>query len=71
MKTIKFSKDKHKIYLDGVEYKGYTIGNLPNSFGFKAFDLGQNENGNTEYKKGKSKWFNYKGLTFIEAPAKW
>ena len=71
MKTIKFTRDKHKIYLNGIEYKGYTVGNLPNSFGFKQKYLGQDEDGNDQYKYGKSHWFKYKGLTFIEAPLKW
>ena len=33
--------------------------------------LGQDEDGNDQYKYGKSHWFKYKGLTFIEAPLKW
>ena len=32
---------------------------------------GYDENGNDLYKYGKKHWFNYKGLTFIEAPLKW
>ena len=42
----------------GTEYKGYNVGDLPNSFGFiynKSLD-----------QEGKSNWFNYKGLTYIE-----
>jgi len=38
-------------------------------FTSKTFNLkylGQDEDGNHQYKKGKSHWFNYKGLTFIE-----
>ena len=34
MRTIKF-KGKDTMFINGVEYKGYTVGNLPNSFGFK------------------------------------
>ena len=34
MKTIKFTS-KTTCRLNGIEYKGYTVGNLPNSFGFK------------------------------------
>ena len=71
MKTIKFIKDKRIIYLNGIEYKGYAVGELPNSFGFKQKYLGQDEEGNDQYKYGKSNWFKYKGLTFIEAPIKW
>jgi len=47
------------------------VGDLPNSFGFKEKYLGQDEDGIDQYKFGKSNWFNYKGLTFIEAPIKW
>ena len=65
MNTIKF-KGKNTIFLNGIEYKGYTVGDLPNSFGFKEIYLGQDEEGNDQYKKGKSHWFKYKGLTFIE-----
>jgi hypothetical protein len=71
MKTIKFTRDKKIIYLNGIEYKGYNVGDLPNSFGFKEKYLGQDEDGIDQYKFGKSNWFNYKGLTFIEAPIKW
>jgi len=41
----------------GTEYKGYNIGDLPPSFGFITNSAGQ---------EGKSHWFNYKGLTYIE-----
>ena len=70
MKTIKF-KGKNTIFLNGVEYKGYIVGDLPPSFGFKEKYLGQDEDGNHQYKTGKSHWFKYKGLTWIEAPLKW
>tara|TARA_Y100000746_G_scaffold168278_1_gene145610 strand:+ start:841 stop:1059 length:219 start_codon:yes stop_codon:yes gene_type:complete len=68
--TIKF-KGKNTIFLNGIEYKGYNVGDLPNSFGFKKKYLGQDEDGNHQYKYGKSEWFKYKGLTFVEAPIKW
>jgi len=71
MKTIKFTRDKNIIYLNGIEYKGYNVGDLPNSFGFKSKYLGQDEDGIDQYKSGKDNWFNYKGLTFIEAPLRW
>ena len=71
MKTIKFTKDKRIIYLNGIEYKGYTVGELPNQIGFKQKYLGQDEEVNDQYKYGKSNWFKYKSLTFIEAPIKW
>ena len=70
MNTIKF-KGKNTIFLNGIEYKGYTVGDLPNSFGFKEKYLGQDEEGNDQYKFGKSHWFKYKGLTFIEKPPQW
>ncbi len=65
MNTIKFTS-KTTCLINGIEYKGYTVGDLPNSFGFKEKYLGQDEEGNDQYKKGKSHWFKYKGLTFIE-----
>jgi|TARA_Y100000033_G_scaffold5414_1_gene4499 hypothetical protein len=70
MQTIKF-KGKNTIFLNGVEYKGYNVGDLPPSFGFKEKYLGQDEDGNHQFKTGKSEWFNYKGLTFIEKPLQW
>ena len=70
MKSIKF-KGKDTLFIDGVEYKGYKVGELPASFGFKEKYLGQDEEGNHQFKTGKSHWFKYKGLTFIEAPLKW
>ena len=70
MNTIKFTS-KTTCRVNGVDYKGYTVGDLPNSFGFKEIYLGQDEEGNHQFKFGKSQWFNYKGLTFVEAPQKW
>ena len=70
MQTIKF-KGKNTIFLNGVEYKGYNVGDLPPSFGFKEKYLGQDEDGNHQFKTGKSHWFKYKGLTWIEAPLRW
>ena len=55
MKTIKFI-GKNIIRLNGIEYKGYNVGDLPNSFGFKEKYLGQDEDGNDQYKYGKSNW---------------
>ena len=65
MNTIKF-KGKNTIFLNGIEYKGYNVGELPPSFGFISKHNGHDEDGNDVFKKGKSEWFNYKGLTFIE-----
>ena len=54
MQTIKFLK-AHKIALNGITYRPYTICSLPPNFG------------SIEYKNrdGISEWFNYKGLTYI------
>ena len=57
MNTIKFTS-KTTCKLNGVDYKGYLVGELPNSFGF-IYNENKDQN-------GKSHWFNYKGLTFIE-----
>ena len=56
MNKIKFLK-KDEIELNGVNYKPYTICNIPTNFGF-IYDE------ETE-KDGIFKWFNYKGLTYI------
>lgn len=53
-----------------VEWKGYNIGELPNSFGFKYKFNGFDEDGNEIIKEGKYQWFNFKGLTWIIAPQK-
>ena len=57
MNIIKFTS-KTTLKLNGVNYKGYNVGELPNSFGFLY-------NSDKE-SYGKSHWFNFKGLTFIE-----
>ena len=43
MQSIKFYKkyDTHLAKLNGVEYKGYTIGDLPPSFGVKYKEIGR------------------------------
>jgi hypothetical protein len=48
--------DKTTIKLNNITYKGYNVGELPPSFGFKY----------KEDKQGKHEWFNYKGLTYLE-----
>ena len=60
MQSIKFYKkyDTHLAKLGDVEYKGYKIADLPPTFGF---DYNKNKD---QY--GKSEWFNYKGLTYIQ-----
>ena len=66
MNTIKFTS-KTTCRLNGVDYKGYLIGDLPSSFGFKEIYLGQDEEGNDQYKFGKYQWFNLNGLTWLPA----
>ena len=45
------------IALAGKVYKGYTVGDLPKTFGF-IYNEDKDQNGIIE-------WFNYKGLTYI------
>ena len=68
MQSIKFYKkyDTHLAKIGDTEYKGYAVGDLPPSFGFKEKYIGQDEDGNDQYKFGQHQWFNYKGLTYIE-----
>ncbi len=49
--------DKTTLKLNGVIYKGYTLSELPNSFGFIY-----NED---KESYGIQSWFNYKGLTYV------
>jgi len=61
MNKIKFKKNSmtgaiHAI-LNGINYRPYTIGNLPNTFAFIY-----NEDKDQE---GINNWFNYKGLTYV------
>ena len=58
MNTIKFTS-KTTCKLNGVDYKGYAVGDLPNSFGFIEKYLGRDEDGVDKYKKGKSTWNSY------------
>jgi len=57
MQQIKFLSN-NQILLNNKTYQGYYVGELPNSFGFIY-----NEDTDQE---GKSEWFNYKGLTYVE-----
>ena len=59
MNKIKFIANK-KIKLNGIVYKPYLVGNLPNSFGRKYVFNGDN------VRNGISEWFNYKGFTYVE-----
>ena len=54
MKTIKFLKN-NRVELNGIRYRGYTICDLPASFGCLDFNSSE----------GVSEWFTYKGLTYI------
>ena len=56
MKKIKFTS-KTTLKLDGVEYRGYSISDMPSSFGF-IYD-------SDEEKDGISEWFNMNGLTWL------
>ena len=60
MQAIKFfNKNKHPFAkINNVDYKGYTVGNLPTKFAFVY-------NEETE-REGVTEWFKYKGLTYIE-----
>ena len=53
-----------------TEYKGYNIGEIPNSFGFKYQSKGFDDDGVEQFKEGKDTWFNFKGLTWLIAPPK-
>ena len=62
MNRIKFtSKTTLKLYNQHgypVKYKGYNLGELPPRFGYIYND--------TKETFGIDKWFNYKGLTWIQ-----
>ena len=64
MNRIKFTS-KTTLKLNDIKYKGYLIGDLPPSFGFKEKFDGYDDKGNNKSKKGISHWFNYKGLTWV------
>jgi hypothetical protein len=56
MQALKFKSKTKLIYQDTV-YRGYSISEIPKSFGF-IYDENEDKDGITE-------WFNYKGLTWI------
>ena len=58
MNTIKTNRVNKDIKLNGVAYRPYTVGELPNSFGF----IYNKEND----QEGIYQWFNYKGLTYVK-----
>jgi hypothetical protein len=52
---------EQRLRLNGVVYKPYLVGNLPPSFGFKYNDK------DGEDQDGIYQWFNFKGLTYVQA----
>jgi hypothetical protein len=56
MQALKFKSKTRLVYQD-VVYRGYSISEIPKSFGF-IYDENEDKDGITE-------WFNYKGLTWI------
>ena len=65
MNTIKFTS-KQTMKLNRKPYKGYLIGDIPMSFGFKQKFDSVDDNGKDKFRYGMDKWFNYKGLTWIK-----
>ena len=57
MQRIKFTSKTTAKTSEGLKYKGYTVGELPPTFGFIY-----NEE---KEQAGISEWFNYKGLTWL------
>ena len=64
MKKIKKTKDKTKMFFNGIPHKGYMLGDLPLTFGIKWIKE-IDEEGEVQLKQGIGKWYNYKGLTWI------
>ena len=58
MNTIKTNRVNQDIKVNGVKYRAYKVGELPNSFGYIYDDIKDND--------GITKWFNYKGLTYLK-----
>jgi hypothetical protein len=55
--TIKFSRTKKELKLNGDIHVGFDLANLPNKFAYIYNDIAETG--------GVSKWFNYKGLTWV------
>ena len=55
--TIKLSRTKKEMNLNGDVYVGFDLANLPNKFAYISNEL--------EDKDGITKWFNDRGLTWI------
>tara|TARA_R100001163_G_C5002386_1_gene151045 strand:+ start:155 stop:349 length:195 start_codon:yes stop_codon:yes gene_type:complete len=63
MHTIKrISKDRIK--LNGINYKGYMLGDLPPTFSYIKKEIETDEGIITDF--GIREWFNYNGLTYIK-----
>ena len=63
MNRIEFLKE-NRIKLNGITYKGYSVCELPPSFGMTEDIL--DEDGNVVMRLPLiDEWFNYKGLTYI------
>ena len=60
MNKIKFTS-KNTLKLNGVEYTGYGLGEIPPSFGYKEKWDGLDDDGIDKFKYGIRKWFNLKG----------
>ena len=58
-KVQTFKRRETTIYLNKVKYTGFPVGYLPKRFAF-IYDQENDQ-------EGLSSWFNYKGLTYINA----
>ena len=61
MNTIKTNRVNQNVRVNGVKYRAYKVGELPNSFGYIYDDIKDND--------GITKWFNWKGLTYLKDTA--
>ena len=70
IKRIQFLKDgSNGIKLGSQLYKPYTLEeilNVPSMF-YVVFSEDEDEDGNVIENPGVTKWFNYKGLTYVKA----
>ena len=58
MNTIKTNRVNQDIKVNGIKYRAYKVGELPNSFGYLYDDIKESD--------GVSEWFNWKGLTYLK-----
>lgn len=71
-KIKRISKDKIKLYvgqvkdlsLNGINYKGYLLGDLPSSFGYIKKQIETDDGIINNF--GIKEWINNKGLTFVK-----